>query len=568
MRRQREGMVQTQQQYRFCYEAIAKALLPAEMDKELDSFPDSRPTSYPPPPYREKEEDSLVPKPPHGRDSSPPPPPTSPPPPLSDPSTPVKAPITYTPPGATPPTAETPPSATPSTTSPTDSMEKRRLSQASSAMTPSRPVSSEGGEHTRRKIAGSAKREIAVEVESKTRVEPKVIEPKKVQPQRVEPKKFQSHKVEPKKVQPQKVEPKKFQPQKVEPKKVQPQKVESKETVMSTILPSVIVTYPSSEGLNKITLMEDEVPPSPPSSPPPSSEDEAPPPLPSSPPPAMSPSTGEDITLPEPDEEGFAIGDDQVMIETPFKRKKSLPRNTPKWKYQAGSNAPATSEVPKWKFQRRAEEASRRLEGREHPPSPGKVEWRPQQRQQEENKQVTPGKVPIPTYKESAQENSPRKVGKITIPQAFQGSGSSPERKPFPSAVSSHIRKSQNVEPSRVDIAKFSGSHPTPPSSPVPAGRKKWSPKVTGTPSPEKEEQKEVPPALKKLKQLQHKGMQSSLSSSPIYKLPSMSPSPTKSEHSTPSTPSHSDTNAAKPDGSHSADTGSGNVLRLLAKFQ
>ena len=49
LRAQREGMVQTQQQYKFCYEATAEALVPFE-NVQSRSF---RPTSVPPPPYSE-----------------------------------------------------------------------------------------------------------------------------------------------------------------------------------------------------------------------------------------------------------------------------------------------------------------------------------------------------------------------------------------------------------------------------------------------------------------------------------------------------------------------------------
>ena len=191
LRRNREGMVQTQEQYRFCFQAIAEALLPAEKDKaeQTPVQPDSRPASYPPPPYREKEDISQAAVQPV--EPTPPPPLTSPPPAFSEPTTPIKTPLVETPRS----------SGTPSHLPSAPPVEDK-------GQTPSRPTSGER-EGVRRKVledsASSAIIEVKAEVERK---ESTKAEPKKVDPYKVEPKKVDPHKVEPKKVDPHKAEPK------------------------------------------------------------------------------------------------------------------------------------------------------------------------------------------------------------------------------------------------------------------------------------------------------------------------------------------------------------------------
>lgn len=571
-RRQREGMVQTQEQYRFCYDAIAEALLPAEMDKELTQQGDFRPTSYPPPPYKEKEESQQEPTQVScDRETTPSPPP------LSEPSTPVKVAIPETPPSITPPKQQ------PST----DTLEKKRLSQASVATTPSRPVSGEG-EEVRRKLASnvsSARVEVVVEVEPSTKSQ--------AQPTTNKGERGEHKKAEPtvKKVEQSKTKVTSGEDTKQANAKLPEVRTSRDESPNGMSVPTVLVTAPSTEQLN-ITDEEGEEPPPVPTSPPPTEEEE-PPPFPTSPPPDDFPSASGSTKVlrdefsrkerpaedsPEPDREekeaeevGFAIGEDQVIVEKPYKKvdkkavSKGLPSNMPKWKHQPSTKTPSSSstQLPKWKLeqQRRAEEAKRKA-------LPTKVAV-PQLSSPVASSQrgSVPGKVIMPDMETSPEQTSPKRVGKLIIPSLFRDARSGSEIKPFTSKTSpqtrSHDVAAQKV--GHVQLTKSSGSQPTPPSSPTPPTRKKWTVK-SETPSPQKEDEKETgntPPALKKLKQLQRRGNQASLSSSPIYKLPAMA-------HSSKTTPSQSEATPAlgSSSGTHSADTETGNVARLLAKFQ
>lgn len=123
IRQQREGMIQTLDQYRFCFVAVAEALAPEQLPrteseptrrprvKEARPFseppsdqdtPNTRrrklylqhaippPPPYPPPPSDSEDESKLATTPP----TSPPPPSTSPPPPLTPEATPIKVPAT------------------------------------------------------------------------------------------------------------------------------------------------------------------------------------------------------------------------------------------------------------------------------------------------------------------------------------------------------------------------------------------------------------------------------------------------------------------------------------------
>ena len=514
LRRQREGMVQTGEQYRCCYEAVAEACLPAEEDTAEAQEADTRPTSYPPPPYKERE-------------NSPPPPPTSPPPPLSEPSTPVKVVIPVTPPSTTPPD-------------------------------PTRARS--GGEEklVKREPLSSAKKEVVVKVDSETT--PRALAAKKTV------------------------------------KQLEPVHTDG------IVIPTLIVTVPSTENLM-------DPPPLPPSSPPP----DEPPPLPSSPPP-RSPSTSssppkrehppplsssplpppsppptEPPALPssppptertsaEPEEEmGFSIGADQVIVEKPYKKedKKSFSTasNQPKWKYQT-KKTPEPKQLPKWKveLQKREEakaEASKSMSTQQH--TSKSVSSQQHTSRNVSPQQGTPArgkpesvaeKVVMPPQ---AQEPSPpKRVGKLHIPSLFLDSGSSGPPKSSPEITRAQARVG------RVEVAKSSSHHPTPPSSPA-VTRKKWSPTPPPPSSETQEQSGNTPPALKKLKNLQQKGNQSTLSSAPVFKLPalatptrSLSPSPRASD----SSPSASDTGGSKRTSIHSVDTGAGNVARLLAKFQ
>lgn len=552
LRRQREGMVQTQDQYRFCYEAIAEALLPAEQDEELTQQVDARPMSCPPPPYREKEESRESSPQSRDQEPSPPTPPTSPPPPLSEPSTPVKAAV-----------SETPPTTTPLKQSPTDSLEKKRLSEVSVVTTPSRPVSgAEEGEAVRRKVLDRedkrqvTKQEVTVEMEPI----PKSVRPEAKKVERVVVKKEQA-----------------------KAKKAETTSGKSGGGQSSHIVPAVIVTAPSVEQLNEWS------PPLVPTSPPPSSTSisettspapptshqdspstsKDPPPLPTSSPPSVdppplptSPPPSEDPV--EQEEVGFSIGENQVIVEKPYSKapvSKSGPSNMPKWKHgkttPTSSSSTSQQQLPQWKLemQRRKEEAGKKEVAAQHG-TPG----RPEQRTTVNP--VNPGKVHVPDIKRTPVEKSPQRIGKLNIPEAFSGTGSTPL------TPSTSPRRQGNLASQRIELAKSSESHPTPPSSP--AGTRKWTVKTAAkTETPPKEEEKEsgtTPPALKRLKQLQRKGQQSSISSSPVYKLPVLT-SPSKAVQAD----SHAKTQANRTDSSsstHSADTGAGNVARLLATFQ
>ena len=551
LRRQRQGMVQTQEQYRYSYESIAEALLPAEQDQELSQqFDAARPLSYPPPPYKEKE--SREGSPTHDS-TSPPPPPTSPLPPLSEPATPVKAAI-----------PETPPITTPPPESDTNSLKKRPLSEASITTTPSRPVSGEG-EAVRRKVLdkmatsaaqqevgmskqkvpATSQQEVAVEIES-------------------EPKSKAN------------VKPK------TEIKKTEQGSRRKSADTSNIVIPQVMVTAPSSEQLDKVGLsdaeasIEETTPPTPPTSPPPDSPSVAgdePPPPPTSPPPEEEEEKEEEEAM------GFAIGDDQVIEEKPYSKADAKPPSAaptglsskPKWTHKPAKTTPTSSAskpLPIWKqeMQRRKEEAAKKE-------SPGKVTI-PQfstPAHAEPNRTV-PGRVSTDVKQITSEPASPRRVGKINIPSVF-GGGSGDHTPDTPTRTPPQRPQASSQ---RVELAKSSGTHPTPPSSPAVARKwgtsssssspaRKWGVK-TETP-PKEEEEKETgttPPALRRLKQLQRRGTQSSGSPAPVYKLPALS-SPGKSGSQDTTT---GGTQSGSGSSTHSADTGSGNVARLLARFQ
>ena len=581
LRRQREGMVQTHEQYRFCFEAIAEALLPAETDREQT---DSRLMSYPPPPYQEKEDLSVqdVTPTPQSSDleTSPPPPPTSPPPPLSEPSTPIKVSV-----------PETTPTTTPLMQSPTNSLKKKRLSEASVDSTPSRPISGEGEAPQRKvieKVTSTVKQEVTVEVEPPSRSSAEVkpwarkVDTKKTEektsPKKLEEKTRETRSASSKKPEEKarearpasskkpegKVDMKKPEEKtrKVDTKKPEEKKrmqadseaTDSRPTKTGMVIPTVMVTAPSTEQLNVVSSEKEQVP-APPTSPPPSefpSEDTIPPAPPTSPPPTE-----------EEEKVGFVIGDDQVIIEKPYSKadakpiSKSLPSNMPKWKHQPNRKSPSTSsssaqqQLPKWKqeLQRRKEEADRKQEASRKEQVPGMSQAA---KKTSAEKVTEPNFQATPDLQKTPEQKSPQRVGKINIPAAFCDSKASSSPKPLTPKPLPYDMATQKVE-----LAKSSGPQPTPPSSP--AVLRKWSPKST-TPSPPSQEEGEkegetTPPALRRLRQLQHKGM-SSPASSPAYKLP------VRSKPAQPATSQSSRTST------HSADTATGNVARLLAKFQ
>ena len=580
-RQQREGMVQTQQQYRACYETIAEACLPAEMDNELTQQPDSRPLSYPPPPYQEREETRKEgsppplptsapptlsePSTPEHRGPSPPPPPTSPPPPLSEPSTPVKAAIPVTP---------------PTDQYDADTVEKKKRLSELSSTPPSRPVSVGEQEVKTGAKQDSPQRNVAVEVEL---VQDRTVEPKKVEPKKAEPKKAETKKMEPEKTRQSKAEPKKVEPKKsaVQPKKTEPKKVEPKKDKKALGSPEVMVTAPSTEQLNTTVLVTEGTPP-------PLPVDE-PPPEPSSPP----PSEGKEEEADE-EEGGFSIGDDQVIVEKPYEKgdeKKHIPSNQPKWSHQPSKKKPPGSvNVPSWNMRQQQQKSEEKAPG----PSAPLPTWRIRQQQRAEEarraeeakkapEKVTvappPGKIEVPQFSSSREPHSPKRVGKLNIPAVFAGSGASPEPKPSPTKVSPLGGRSRDQGSQRVvnvELGKSSGSQPTPPSSPAPA-KKKWTPTPPSKQQEEEEGEENTSPAIKRLKQLQHKPHLSSLASAPVYKLPVATKSPSHFKSPSAKSPSHSTSppseaeSESKPSSSsssHIADTGTGNVARLLARFQ
>jgi hypothetical protein len=379
------------------------------------------------------------------------------------------------------------------------------------------------------------------------------------------------------------VEPKKPEPKMVEPKKPEPIKLEPKKT--EEILPALTLTSPSPAVSMTVLYSKDSPPPS---------LDDVPPPLPTSPPPSELPEEEEEEE--GEDEGGFSIGDDQVIVEKPYEKgdeRKYLPSNQPKW---SASKKPA-GQVPAWK-------AKQQQEGSKQSPAKPAPTWRMRQQQREEEE----GKKPLPTWKvrqqlraeeaEKAEEarksvgqstpaklevtplqspqareaSTPKRVGKLKIPAAFGGSGATPDPPTKSSPLSNRSRDLGTPRVAYVELGKSSDSHPTPPSSPAPPGRKKWAP----TPpkevrkESEKESEGDTPPAIKRLKQLQQKPHLSSLASSPIYKLP-VATTPTKSPSHSTATPTRSESGSKPADSSpssHIAETGTGNVARLLSKFQ
>ena len=578
--RQRKDIIQTQEQYRLCYEAIAEALLPADMDQELIQQPDSRPVSYPPPPYREKDEEKSV-----SKDSSPPPPTASPPPPISEPTTPIKVPLPETPPSTTPP-----------------------------SRTPSRPVSDvvvgesdivEGfeGEDATERLVATAKNNDKVEAESpKVEVEPS----KEVKPKNLEPKEG------------------------IQPRSCVTGSSEPGETIIT--IPLVLVTAPSTEQLDKIED-EEEIPPSPPTSPPPlhpsltdfplPPESTTPPsldptpadlpapitpspldptpadlPAPITPPPTLEAKvqidkTSIDVGQPEQEaesEEGFSISDDQVITEKPYKKGdekiayKKYPSNQPKWKHPSSKRTTSSQTSTKWKYQQQRQGDTPSAGSAQ---LPVKQKWKFQQRMEEEvQKRSAPEMVVQPdshqpsTRTEQKLEDSvsmvvqdartdtqmlksPKRVGKLKIPAIFTGgSEEGTQTKTSSGNKSGVIHRVGHVE-----LIKSDSPHPTPNSSP--AVRRKWQPTtIKQLDHEEKDESPETestPPALKKLKQLQQKRTLSSLSSSPVYKLPTL---PSKFQSQTQKMQSDSDAKTDSNSEIHNTDTSTGNVARLLMRFQ
>ena len=116
IRKQREGMIQSQDQYRFCLEAVADELAPErEVEpSEVTVEPPPQPTAFTPVTHtvqrddditREQSSSSVATPPPAAR-ASPPPPSSSPPPPISEPETPLKVQLPASTPPPTPGTPE------------------------------------------------------------------------------------------------------------------------------------------------------------------------------------------------------------------------------------------------------------------------------------------------------------------------------------------------------------------------------------------------------------------------------------------------------------------------------
>ena len=526
LRKQREGMVQTQDQYRFCYEVTAEALGGQQQRSRTKSEPgnsfnppSTRPLSMPvdePKPivreHRRKREPSIPPPspslPPYTEETqendtslprfqTPPPPNSSPPPPISEQVTPVKVAIT-------PDVIVTAPSI--------DNLSDQELvqrklddftEQRRSESTPSRPSSqrsSHDNEKEQTRSSDKAKKTETKPVQNRDKDKPSPEEKAKPPPKvrKTSPKKEASK--PPLKVS----EP---------PKKSVP---------LTKSVPASRKEPPLKVMSSPVVKEEDEPPPLP-ASPPPTLDD-TPPTPPHSPPSNENEPPGFDIpeALEEPEDEvGFSIGDDQFLEQKPYQKpkeekkppsEKKGPVNKPEWTHKK-----KTQPQKEWSYKTKKPAAT---------PLVKKIEKRPE---------IQPPPLEV-VNREPKQTIRP--VGKLNIPTAFGGAAIQPppiketvrhvpkeplaakqppvtqppkwkqDKKPTPSdTISATAAQSSPVRSvGKVDISKF--EQPTSSASPTPA-----------EPEPEESGSKSV---LQRIKQMEAKGSPSSHGSTP-FKLPTLS---------------------------------------------
>ncbi len=293
----------------------------------------------------------------------------------------------------------------------------------------------------------------------------------------------------------------------------------------------------------------------------------------------------------EPDEEkddatGFSIGDDQILIQKPYKKEDSKITKSdkkPQWKSQSAKAGPS---LGKWrqqqqKWREKQEDTSHSSSGQK---TPVQHTWVYKKKQEEQKAAAITGlaekseeksvksAAPVERQQENvssrSQQAEAKAIRKIKIPTAFGGPLLMSSPAPPLKSVSHTTTLPPMVE---VAVDKSLSSHPTPPSSPSMAGKRLGLSSTT-----EQEKDEGDTSVMRRIKELQKKsGASSSLVSGPVYKLPIKkitegSPEkPTTSPTSSPTSTTHSIAGKATADSSsHSADTSTGNVARLLARFQ
>lgn len=536
LRKQREGMVQTQDQYRFCYESTAEALA-SEKRSRAKSEPSrtaepkgKRPLSMPPKDQvssqRKQREPSIPPPfpglPPYTEEEqrttpsifkTPPPPSSSPPPPISQPETPIKAPITIT-----PEVIVSAPSTECLVESDTDLIQRKLDDMATER--------GEDSDKTVQKPTGQRSQRTPSRSSVGTR-------------------RGSGHSGRSRDLN----------------KETKPAK--------------------DSEGKRKSTkpppkTVEEEQPPPPPISAPPEIDD-SPPTPPTSPPPELENEKQFDgFEVPEfppaeePEVVGFSIGDDQFIEQKPYKKSdtakaKPKPANQPEWKYKKKTAPTGPKMERKHTFKPRS-------------PPPDVVNKEPERK---EARRV--GKLAIPTafggsgdsHKEEeppspklpVKQDEPVKQTKLTVHQ---------EKKQSPSPSPTHI-PSPSPKPEgsprrvgRIDTSKFespkhqltsSGPSPSKPSS---ESNKPSSPPVTTNNS--ETSTGNTPPVLKRIKMLEAKRSPSSSGSTP-FRLPIASKvislSPTRKQPQQDQQPSAPPTDLSEKDSDSTPS-----VLKLLARFE
>ncbi len=491
LRKQREGMVQTPDQYRFCYETTADALSAQQRTRTKSepatnfNPPTIRPLSTPTPiviepatltrEHRQKREPSIPPPSPslppyteeiqeeetsHPRNETPPPPESSPPPPISQQETPIKVAIT-------PDVIVTAPSM--EHLSDQELVQKKLDDLAEKKppeTTPSRTASQRSSGVSLRKQEANVPKQIETQKEPLKHNKPA---PKK------QPKESSSK-------QPQKVSepPKKSAPQ----KKKEPPPPEDDETP----------------------------PPPPPTSPPPTLE-EAPPTPPKSPPPEESEMESfhipEAIEEPEEEDGGFSIGDNQFIEQKPYTKpaaaqQKKAPTNKPEW-----SHREKTQPQREWSYKTK----------KVAPPLAPKIEKKPD---------IHP--PPLEVVNRGPREREINRVGKLNIPTAFGGEPAPPEPPP------SHVKETEPlkkppVKPPSEQPPKWKQDKKPMPSNRVPGTSAQSTQRTVGRINTSKFEQpkKDAPSAdqekagstsiLQRIKQLEAKGSPGSHGATP-FKLP------------------------------------------------
>ena len=562
LRQQRDGMIQTQVQYRFCFEAIAEALVPAQSEQE-DRPLSQRPPSdlEAPPPYTHQDTSTSPPHPSIDASSSgisPPPPTSTPPPPISQPDTPIKHSIVVTPNAeAVELEPERPPSL-PSRSQRLSSSDMELIQRKLSTMAES------GTEGSGRKRDPQARESVA-----------------KPEPPRTSP-------------------PAELSPPILD--KQSSTSTASDQSPLSTTPELSQCSTPPEPSLTSVTP-EQSLPPTPPEESPPSSPETEQPPTPpvSSPPKVTRKEAFKGFEVPkfpsidiESDKEqevvGFEIGDDQVLEEKAYKKeeKKSTTEDKPKpkQKYKWQPKSPA---APKMERKSPVKYPVADVSGRDEPRG-------------EERKEAV-GKLVIPSIFGGGSNATPSPAASPKLPvkrfirqdasttQQSPSPGSQPRRSPslnlsrFEKTLQNKttinvIQQPEVPQPTpspkrigSVDLAKFEGSLSASPTRKPPSYARRVLPPVA-QPSTQTESRSSsgggsgsTPPIFRRVREIQALSQQAQ-KSTPSYKIPTQHQQHNESV-ATPSyklpSPVHKQ---VKPVESKPQTDTSGNVAKLLARFQ